>query len=50
MLIASGKVTALDIHPHKIKLINQVARRLSVSDVVEAVKLDARKVERKICG
>lgn len=44
---ASGKVTALDIHPHKIKLINQVARRLSVSDVVEAVKLDARKVDEK---
>lgn len=42
-----GKVTALDIHPHKIKLINQNAKRLHVQDQIEAVQLDARKVDEK---
>ena len=42
-----GKVTALDIHPHKIKLINQNAKRLHVQRSSEAVQLDARKVDEK---
>lgn len=37
-----GKVTALDIHDHKIKLINENAARLHVQDVVETRKMDAR--------
>lgn len=39
-----GQVTALDIHPHKVKLIQQNADRLHVADVVEARQLDAREV------
>lgn len=39
-----GKVTALDIHAHKIKLIQQNAARLHVTDVVETRQLDARKI------
>lgn len=39
-----GKVIALDIHQHKIKLINENAKRQQVEDVVEAKELDARKV------
>lgn len=41
---AGGKVTALDIHEHKVKLIQENATRLDVSSVVEAMVLDARKV------
>nr|WP_276309141.1 16S rRNA (cytosine(967)-C(5))-methyltransferase RsmB [Vagococcus vulneris] len=37
-----GKVTALDIHPHKIKLIEENAERLHVSSVIEPRVLDAR--------
>lgn len=39
-----GKVTSLDIHPHKVSLIEENAKRLHVSDVVEAEELDARAV------
>ncbi|MGX7245096.1 16S rRNA (cytosine(967)-C(5))-methyltransferase RsmB [Enterococcus quebecensis] len=39
-----GRVKALDIHDHKIKLIKQNAERLHVKDVVDTEKLDARKV------
>ncbi len=39
-----GKVTSLDIHPHKVSLIEENAKRLHVSDVVEAKELDARAV------
>lgn len=39
-----GKVTALDVHKHKIKLINQNAKQQGVEEVVEARQLDARKV------
>lgn len=42
---AGGKVTALDIHQNKIKLIKNNAKRLGVEDVVEAIDLDARKVD-----
>ncbi|MDR3156722.1 MAG: 16S rRNA (cytosine(967)-C(5))-methyltransferase RsmB [Lactobacillales bacterium] len=38
-----GKVFALDIHPHKIKLIEDHARRMKVQEVVETRVLDARK-------
>lgn len=41
---AGGKVTALDIHEHKIELIKDNAKRLQVTDVVETKKLDARTV------
>lgn len=42
---AGGKVTALDLHKHKVKLINENARRLQVDDVVEGLEQDARKVK-----
>ncbi|WP_279282054.1 16S rRNA (cytosine(967)-C(5))-methyltransferase RsmB [Enterococcus gallinarum] len=41
---AGGKVTALDIHPHKVKLITENAGRLAVSEVVQAEVMDAREV------
>lgn len=40
-----GSVEALDIHPHKIKLIEENAQRLHVADRVHAQELDARKVD-----
>lgn len=40
-----GKVVALDIHKHKVKLIQKNAKRLGVDDVVHACQLDARKVD-----
>lgn len=39
---AGGKVTALDLHSHKIRLINENARRLRVDDLIESYVLDAR--------
>lgn len=39
-----GQITALDIHDHKVRLIEQNAKRLHVEDVVSAQALDARKV------
>ena len=44
---SGGSVTALDIHPHKIKLIEKNAQRLGVADRVHACQLDARKVDEK---
>ena len=41
---AGGKVTALDIHDHKIKLIQENAARLHVDKVVQAVKMDAKTI------
>lgn len=41
---AGGKVTALDIHSHKVKLITENAERLAVSEVVQAEVMDAREV------
>ncbi|MDR0921708.1 MAG: 16S rRNA (cytosine(967)-C(5))-methyltransferase RsmB [Lactobacillales bacterium] len=40
-----GKVIALDIHEHKLHLVEQNAERLHVADVVETELLDARKVQ-----
>lgn len=42
-----GKVTALDIHDHKAKLIRENAERLHVINRVETQVLDARKVDEK---
>lgn len=42
-----GQVTALDIHEHKVKLIQQNAERLHVADRVKPMKLDARKVDEQ---
>ncbi|HPR80518.1 MAG TPA: 16S rRNA (cytosine(967)-C(5))-methyltransferase RsmB [Enterococcus sp.] len=39
-----GMVTSLDIHRHKVALIEENAERLRVADVVRALELDARKV------
>ncbi|MDD6893295.1 MAG: 16S rRNA (cytosine(967)-C(5))-methyltransferase RsmB [Lactobacillus sp.] len=44
---SGGSVTALDIHPHKIKLIEKNAQRLGVADRVHACQLDARKADEK---
>lgn len=41
---AGGQVVALDLHPNKVKLIRQNAKRLGVADVVQAQALDARQV------
>lgn len=40
-----GRVKALDIHDHKIKLIRQNAQRLHVNEVVDTERLDARHVK-----
>ncbi len=40
-----GRVEALDIHDHKIQLINQNAERLHVADRISARNLDARQVD-----
>lgn len=42
-----GQVTALDIHPHKMKLIQQNAKRMHVDQQVVTQLLDARKVDEK---
>lgn len=42
---AGGQVTALDLHAKKVKLIAQNAARLRVADRVNAMALDARKVD-----
>lgn len=39
-----GKVTSLDIHAHKVRLIEENAARLGVTDVVETKVMDARTV------
>ncbi|MGL4695830.1 16S rRNA (cytosine(967)-C(5))-methyltransferase RsmB [Enterococcus larvae] len=39
---SGGLVTALDIHQHKVKLIEENANRLRVEEVVAAEKMDAR--------
>lgn len=45
-----GKVTALDIHEHKAKLIKENALRLHVADRIETQVLDARKVDEKFAN
>lgn len=42
-----GKVTALDIHSQKVKLIKENAARLRVEDVVTTQQLDAREVHEE---
>lgn len=44
---AGGKVYALDIHEHKIRLIQQNAQKQGVQDRVVAEKLDARQVSER---
>ncbi|MFC6289218.1 16S rRNA (cytosine(967)-C(5))-methyltransferase RsmB [Levilactobacillus angrenensis] len=44
---SGGKVTALDLHPKKVNLIEANAERLHVADRVDAVALDARKINDK---
>lgn len=41
---AGGEVTALDLHPHKVKLVEDSAKRQRVEAVVNTQALDARKV------
>lgn len=41
---AGGNVTALDLHKHKVKLIEENAERLHVGNVVKGLEQDARKV------
>lgn len=41
---AGGQVVALDLHGHKVQLIQRNAKRLGVADVVNAQALDARDV------
>jgi len=41
---SGGKVTALDLHPKKVTLIEKNADRMHVSDRVDAVALDARNI------
>ncbi|CAK8054222.1 16S rRNA (cytosine(967)-C(5))-methyltransferase RsmB [Eupransor demetentiae] len=43
-LPADGQVLALDIHDHKLKLIEQNAERLGLSEQIQVKKLDARKI------
>jgi 16S rRNA (cytosine967-C5)-methyltransferase len=43
-LTGDGHVDALDIHPHKVRLIEKNANRLGLADRVTAHALDARKV------
>ncbi|MGM0214651.1 16S rRNA (cytosine(967)-C(5))-methyltransferase RsmB [Enterococcus sp. AZ109] len=42
LLEGKGKITALDIHEHKLKLVRENAERLHVSEVVETMEMDAR--------
>jgi len=42
---SGGKVTALDLHPKKVDLINRNAARMHVADRVDAVALDARNID-----
>ncbi len=42
----SGEIVALDIHQHKIKLIEKNSKKLG-ADIIKAVKLDARKVKEQ---
>lgn len=46
----SGRVTALDIHAHKVKLIEANAKRIGVADYVQTQQLDAREVAKKFAA
>lgn len=43
-----GEVLALDLHAHKIKLIEENAQRQQVSSVVKTKNLDARKISEEV--
>ncbi|WP_416826900.1 16S rRNA (cytosine(967)-C(5))-methyltransferase RsmB [Ectobacillus polymachus] len=43
----TGQVTSLDLHPHKVRLINEQTKRLQLSNV-EASVLDARNARRSL--
>lgn len=45
-LAAGGQVDALDIHQHKVRLIERNAKRLGVGELVHAHALDARQVDQ----
>lgn len=45
-LTGKGKVVAADLYDHKLRLIEQNAKRLHVSDKIETRKLDARNISR----
>ncbi|MBO1086286.1 MULTISPECIES: 16S rRNA (cytosine(967)-C(5))-methyltransferase RsmB [Enterococcus] len=42
-----GEVVALDVHDHKVKLVEENARRLGVANAVFAQKMDAREVKEQ---
>ena len=44
LYLTTGKVTALDLYDHKLKLIQENANRLHVADKILTKKLDATKV------
>ncbi|MFV0556408.1 MAG: 16S rRNA (cytosine(967)-C(5))-methyltransferase RsmB [Lactovum sp.] len=44
--LEKGKVTAVDIHVHKLKLIQENARRLHVEDKIKTLKADARELDQ----
>ncbi|WP_251546276.1 16S rRNA (cytosine(967)-C(5))-methyltransferase RsmB [Limosilactobacillus caecicola] len=46
-LTGRGHVTAMDIHAHKVKLIERNVARLHLADRVSAEQLDARQVDQK---
>ena len=41
-----GSITALDIHSHKIKLIEENAKKMGI-DIIHAAKMDARKLDQQ---
>ncbi|KRL89663.1 ribosomal RNA small subunit methyltransferase B [Lactobacillus kalixensis DSM 16043] len=48
--LTSGKVTALDIHEKKLRLVRQNAKRMGVSDKLVAKAVDARKADQYFSG
>ncbi|MBB5172130.1 16S rRNA (cytosine(967)-C(5))-methyltransferase RsmB [Texcoconibacillus texcoconensis] len=42
-LLGRGKVHALDVHDHKVSLIDEQAKRLGLSSIIKAQTLDARR-------
>lgn len=44
--LTTGQITALDLYEHKLKLINDNAKRLGVADCINTQKLDATQVAK----
>lgn len=42
--LSNGKITALDLYDHKLRLIKENAQRLGISDKIELEKFDAREI------